>query len=364
MNKKDYYEILGVSKSASQDEIKSAFRKLAKKYHPDVSKEANASEKFKEAQEAYAVLSDESKRRQYDQYGHQAFNNNAGGGFDFSDFDFSDIFGEMFGGSFGGGFGGRNSNRPRKGNDTLIRVTLDFEEAVFGTKTDITIESTDTCDDCHGKGGHGEQACSRCHGSGQINAEQQTMFGTFVTRTTCPTCRGQGRTYEKLCNTCRGQGKVKKNKKIEVNVPAGVDNGNQLRVAGKGEAGSNGGPNGDVYLEFRIKEHPIYIREGMDIFLKLPITIPEAVLGCKKDVPTLDGVVKLTIPQGSANGDRHRIKGKGVKDINSSRKGDMYVIINVITPKKLDKKQKQLFDELSKTKLDDSEEFKKINKYI
>jgi molecular chaperone DnaJ len=364
VNKKDYYEILGVSKSASQDEIKSAFRKLAKKYHPDVSKEANASDKFKEAQEAYAILSDDSKRKQYDQYGHQAFNNNAGGGYDFSGFDFSDIFGEMFGGGFDFGGRGRSTNRPRKGNDTLIRVTLDFEEAVFGTKTDITIDSTDTCDDCHGKGGHGEHTCSRCHGSGQVNAEQQTMFGTFVTRTTCPTCRGQGRTYEKACNTCKGQGKVKKTKKIEVNVPAGVDTGNQLRVSGKGEAGSNGGPNGDVYLEFRVKEHPIYIREGMDIFLKFPITITEAVLGCKKDVPTLDGVVKLTIAPGSSNGERHRIKGKGVKDINSTRKGDMYVIINIVTPKKLDKKQKQLFDELAKTKLDDSDEFKKINKYI
>lgn len=366
MNKKDYYEVLGVSKSASQDEIKSAFRKLAKKYHPDVSKEENASDKFKEAQEAYAILSDESKRKQYDQYGHQAFNNNnnAGGGYDFSGFDFSDIFGEMFGGGFDFGGRGRTSNRPRKGNDTLIRVTLDFEEAVFGTKTDITIDSTDSCDDCHGKGGHGESTCSRCHGSGQVNAEQQTMFGTFVTRTTCPSCRGQGKTYEKVCNTCKGQGKVKKTKKIEVNVPAGVDTGNQLRVSGKGEAGSNGGPNGDVYLEFRVKEHPIYIREGMDVFLKLPITMVDAVLGCKKDVPTLDGTVKLTIPAGSANGERHRIKGKGIKDINSSRKGDMYVIINIITPKKLDKKQKQLFDELAKTKLDDSDEFKKINKYI
>jgi molecular chaperone DnaJ len=362
MGKKDYYEILGVGKNATQDEIKSAFRKLAKKYHPDVSKEAGASDKFKEAQEAYAVLSDDSKRRQYDQYGHQAFNQN-GQGFDYSNFDFSDIFGDIFGNSFGFG-GSRQSNRPRKGQDTLVRVNLSFEDAVFGTKTNLNLDSTDTCDDCHGKGGHGEHVCSRCRGSGVVNMEQQTMFGTFMTRSTCPSCQGQGKTYDSICNTCRGQGKVRKNKKIEVTIPAGVDSGNQLRVAGKGEAGSNGGPNGDVYLEFIVKEHPIYKRDGNDIYLKLPISITDAVLGCKKDIPTLYGSIKLTIPQGSANGDQHRIKGKGISDVNSARKGDMYVIIEVIIPKKIDRKQKELFDNLAKTKLDDSDEFKKINKYL
>jgi molecular chaperone DnaJ len=362
MGKKDYYEILGVGKNATQDEIKSAFRKLAKKYHPDVSKEAGASDKFKEAQEAYAVLSDDSKRRQYDQYGHQSFNQN-GQGFDYSNFDFSDIFGDIFGNSFGFG-GSRQSNRPRKGQDTLVRVNLSFEDAVFGTKTTLNLDSTDTCDDCHGKGGHGEHVCSRCRGSGVVNMEQQTMFGTFMTRSTCPSCQGQGKTYDSICNTCRGQGKVRKNKKIEVTIPAGVDSGNQLRVAGKGEAGSNGGPNGDVYLEFIVKEHPIYKRDGNDIYLKLPISITDAVLGCKKDIPTLYGSIKLTIPQGSANGDQHRIKGKGISDVNSARKGDMYVIIEVIIPKKIDRKQKELFDNLAKTKLDDSDEFKKINKYL
>lgn len=367
MNKRDYYEILGVAKNASQDEIKSSFRKLAKKYHPDVSKEDNAEEKFKEAQEAYAVLSDESKRRQYDQFGHQAFNNNMGGngGYDFSGFDFSDIFGDMFGSSFGFDFGGRgNSNRPKKGRDTILKVNLSFEEAVFGVKKNINLNVTENCHDCNGKGGHGEHTCSRCHGSGSVAAEQRTLFGTFMTKTTCPTCSGSGKTYDKECNVCRGNGKVKKNKDIEVSIPAGVDNGQQLRISGKGEAGSNGGPNGDIYLEFNIKDHPIYMRDENDIYLRLPITITDAVLGSKKDVPTLYGPVKLTIPAGSSNNDKHRLKGKGIPDVQTGVKGDMYVVLDIITPKKISKAQKQLFESLSKTELDSSLEFKKIKEYI
>lgn len=367
MNKKDYYEVLGVSKTATSDEIKSAFRKLAKKYHPDVSKEANASDKFKEAQEAYAILSDDGKRKQYDQFGHQAFNNNGGGqngGYDFSGFDFSDIFGDIFGSGFGGFGNQRQSNRARKGSDSLLKMNITFEEAVFGTKKTINIDVTETCDNCHGKGGHGEHQCSRCHGSGYVNTEQHTMFGTFMSKAACPTCAGQGKTYESLCNTCRGTGKLRKNKDIEVTIPAGVDNGNQLRIAGKGEAGSNGGPNGDIYLEFHAKEHPIFIREENDIFLKLPITITDAVLGTKKDVPTLYGAVKLTIPAGSANGDRHRIKGKGVNDVQTHRIGDMYVILNVIIPDKLSKDQKKLFESLDSTNLEDQAEFKTIKKYL
>ena len=366
MNKRDYYEVLGVSKTATADEIKSSFRKLAKKYHPDVSKEAGAEDKFKEAQEAYAILSDDAKRRQYDQFGHQAFNNNAGGaGYDFSGFDFSDIFGDMFGSSFGFDFGGRgSSNRPKKGRDSVLKVNLSFEEAVFGVKKKLNINVTENCDDCLGKGGHGEHTCSRCHGSGKVSAEQRTIFGTFMTQTTCPTCEGTGRTYDKVCTTCRGSGKVKKNKDLEVNIPAGVDNGQQLRISGKGEAGSNGGPNGDIYLEFSVKEHPIYMRNENDVYLKLPITITDAVLGCKKDVPTLYGSVKLTIPAGSSNNDKHRLKGKGIADVQNGSKGDMYVVLDIITPKKISKEQKQLFESLSKTELEGSTEFKKIKEYI
>ncbi len=368
MNKRDYYEVLGVSKGASEDEIKRAFRKLAKKYHPDVSKEPNAEEKFKEAQEAYAVLSDKQKRAQYDQYGHAAFEGmNGGAGFDFSDFDFGDIFSEIFGSSFGGfgGFGGREnrSSSARRGSDRLIRMNLTFEEAVFGCKKTINLDVYDECSECSGKGGKGEKTCSTCHGSGTVTAQQNTLFGAFMTRTTCPDCKGKGKTYSTTCSKCKGTGKVKSNKDIEVKIPAGVDTGNQLRLAGKGDSGTNGGSNGDLYLEFRVKEHELYEREENDIYLELPLTITEAVLGCKKDIPTLYGNVKLTIPEGSNTGDKHRLKGKGIEDLHTGTKGNMYVILNVIIPDKLDKKQKKLFEELSETNLKTSE-FKKFENFL
>ncbi|HPF83430.1 MAG TPA: molecular chaperone DnaJ [Bacilli bacterium] len=369
MDKRDYYEVLGVSKTASQDEIKSAFRKLAKKYHPDINKDKDAPEKFKEAQEAYAILSDEQKRKQYDQFGHAAFQNNGGAGgyggagFDFGGFDFSDIFDDLFGGGFGFG-GGRNSNRPRKGRDSILRVNLTFEEAVFGCSKPITFDSYEACESCGGKGGHGVKKCSTCHGSGQVPQEQRTMFGTFVTKVTCPNCKGKGETFEDTCSKCRGTGKTKKTVTKNVKVPAGVNTGNQLCIEGVGESGYNGGPNGDIYIEFNVKSHPIYEREGNNIYLELPITITDAILGCKKEVPTIYGTVKLTIPAGSQTGDKHRLKGKGVQAVNSILKGDMYVILNVVIPSKLSKEQKKLIEQLSKTDLEDSSEFKTIKKYI
>lgn len=370
MNKKDYYEILGVSKDADDKEIKSAFRKLAKKYHPDVSKEPDAAEKFKEAQEAYAVLSDPEKRSQYDKYGHAAFDQmNGGAGFDFSDFDFSDIFADLFGESFGdrfgfSGFGGRRGqSRAERGSDRLMRVELSFEEAVFGCKKNINIDVYEECSHCDGKGGKGEKTCPTCHGSGTVTQQQNTLFGAFMTRTTCPTCKGKGKSYESTCSYCRGTGKVKENKDLEVKIPAGVDTGNRLRLAGKGDSGSNGGPNGDLYLEFKVKEHPIYERDGNDIYIELPLTITEAVLGAKKEIPTLYGNVKLSIPEGSNTGDKHRLKGKGVEDLHSGSKGNMYVVINVIIPEKLDKKQKKLFEELGETDLK-TKEFKTIEDYL
>ena len=365
MNKRDYYEVLGVDKNASEAEIKSAFRKLAKKYHPDVSKEPDAAEKFKEAQEAYAVLSDANKRRQYDQFGHSAFDQMGGAGasgFDFSDFDFSDIFGDIFGSGFG--FGGRSSNRSRRGNDTLVRIDLTFEEAVFGCKKDVKIDTMVECDSCNGKGGHGEKTCQTCHGSGQVTSEQRTIFGSFATRSTCQTCHGTGVTYDTKCSKCHGEGRIRENKTVEVKIPAGVDTGNKLRLNGKGEAGVNGGPNGDLYLEFKVKSHPLFERDENDVYLTLPITITEAVLGCKKDVPTLNGTVKLSIPAGSKTNDKHRLKGKGIADPQTGRKGDMYVIIDIHIPKKISRDQKKLFEALSKTKLDDSDKFDKIRKYL
>ena len=365
--KRDYYEVLGVSKSASQDEIKSAFRKLAKQYHPDVNKAPDAAEKFKEAQEAYAVLSDENKRKQYDQFGHAAFSGGAGGasGFDFSGFDFSDIFGDLFGNSgfdfFGGG---RSRTRATKGRDRLININLTFEEAVFGCKKSLTIDSTEKCEECNGKGGKGEKVCSNCHGSGTVTSEQHTLFGTFMSKTTCPRCGGSGYEYESTCSACRGTGTKKVKKELEVKIPAGVDNGNQLRLAGKGEAGSNGGPNGDIYLEFTVKEHPIFKRDENDIYVELPITITDAILGCKKELPTLEGTVKIAIDAGTQSGDKQRLRGRGVADVNTGRKGDMYVIIKVITPTKLDRDQKKLIQELSETNLENESVFKKIKEYL
>lgn len=343
MSKRDYYEVLGVSKTASQDEIKSAFRKLAKKYHPDVSKEPDAAEKFKEAQEAYAVLSDENKRRQYDQFGHAAFDNNGaagGAGFDFSGFDFSDIFGDIFGSGFGFGGRGTGQNRKAKGRDSVMRINLTFEEAVFGCKKVINLDVTEDCDSCNGLGGHGEKTCPTCHGSGQVTSEQRTILGSFMTRSTCSACSGKGKIFESTCSKCRGTGRLKKNKDIEVKIPAGVDTGNQLRLAGKGEAGYNGGANGDLYLEFNVKAHPLFEREENDIYITLPLTITEAILGTKKDIPTLYGTVKLTIPAGTQNGDKQRLRGKGVEDVQTGRKGDMYVITKVIISTKSSRNQK------------------------
>ena len=371
MNKRDYYEVLGVSKTASQDEIKSAFRKLAKKYHPDVSKEPDAAEKFKEAQEAYAILSDENKRKQYDQFGHSAFENNGYSSADFNwdDFDWADILGEMFGGGFGSSFrssfGGRGkTNRPVKGNDLLTRLNITFEEAVNGCYKTINVTLDEKCDKCDGMGGHGAKKCPDCNGSGTVNREQATIFGTFMTRTTCSNCNGTGTIFEEKCRDCRGTGHIRKNKDIEVKVPAGIDSGNRLRVAGKGEAGYNGGPNGDIYIEFNVSSHPLFERNENDIYLALPITLTDAVLGNKVDVPTLDGKVKLTIPAGSKTGDKHRIKGKGINDVNTGKPGDMYIVLNVIIPKKLTREQKKLFEELAKTELNNSDEFKKIAKYL
>ena len=370
MDKKDYYEVLGVSKSASQDEIKSAFRKLAKKYHPDVSKEPDAEAKFKEVQEAYAVLSDETKRKQYDQFGHAAFQGGAGasgggfGGFDFSGFSYDDIFDNIFGGF--GGFGGssrRGGNRATKGNDSLVKMTLTFEEAVYGTKKEIELEVTETCDECHGKGGFDEITCEHCHGSGTITSEQHTIFGSFLSKTTCPHCGGKGKSYKRKCSECNGTGKIRVEKELEIKVPAGVDTGNRLRLSGKGSAGANGGPNGDLYIEFTVKDHDFYVRDEDDIYLEVPLTLTEAILGCKKEIPTLYGNVNLTVPSGSESGDKQRIKGKGIHNDSTHRKGDMYIVLKVVTPKKLSKEQKRLIEMLADTDLSDKE-LEKFTRFV
>ena len=373
---KDYYETLGVSKSATDAEIKSAFRKLAKQYHPDINKEEGAAEKFKEIGEAYSVLSDEKKRAQYDQFGHEAFTQGASqggfgggfggfGGFNAQDIDLSDILGDLFGGGFGFGGGGRsNRNRPTKGRDSLVRVNLTFEEAVFGCKKSISIDLDSECEHCNGKGGSDEVTCSTCGGRGRVIEARQTMFGMFQTESTCPDCNGKGKTFKNVCRHCGGNGHVIKNKEIDITVPEGVDTGHQLRISGKGAAGYNGGPNGDIYIEFRVKDHPIFERKENDIYLDVPITVAEAVLGCKKEIPTLTGSVVIDIEAGSQPGDNLRLKGKGVKDPNKKKYGDFYVVLDVIIPTKLDRKQKELFKELSKTDLENDSSFKEFKKYL
>lgn len=368
MAKKDYYETLGINKSANETEIKSAFRKLAKEYHPDVSKDPKAEEKFKEIQEAYSVLSDEDKRRQYDQFGHDAFQGNNGGfggfggqggsaGFDFNGFDFGDIFSEMFGSSFGGK--GGQGNRARKGQDVAMRLHLTFEEAAFGTEKTIRLDVEETCSECHGHGGQGEKRCEKCHGSGTITAEQRTILGTYLTKTTCPSCGGKGVVYQSVCNKCKGKGRIRSNKELVVKVPAGVDEESQLRLVGKGEAGINGGPSGDVYIEFSIDKHPLFNRIDDNVTLELPITISDAILGTKKEVPTLYGPIILTIPAGTQSGTKLLVKDKGIANVSNRHKGNMYVIINVVIPDHLDRKQKELIEALKATNLEANEIFSK-----
>lgn len=370
MNKRDYYEVLGVSKTATDAEIKSAFRKLAKKYHPDVSKEENAAEKFKEVQEAYAVLSDPEKRKKYDQFGHSAFQNNGGGaggfqGFDGFDFgDMGDIFDDILGGFGFSSNSRRSANGPRKGNDVLYRMTISFDEAVHGCEKDIDLDTVDNCPNCHGEGGFNSKTCPECRGSGTISSEQRTMFGSFLSKTTCPECHGTGNIFEKKCPDCNGKGKIRKNKTITVTVPAGIDNGNRLRLTGKGEAGENGGRNGDLYLEFIVKDHDFYKRNEDDIYIDLPLTITEAVLGCTKEVPTIYGNVELTIPSGTQSLDKLRLRGKGIENVNTKRKGDMYAVVKVIMPEKLTKEQKSLFESLANTELDNSTVIKKYKKFL
>ena len=368
-NKRDYYEVLGVSKSATEAEIKSAFRKKAKQYHPDLNKDnPDAAEKFKEAQEAYEVLSDESKRKMYDQYGHAGVSGGASGfggfngaGFSGAEFDFGDIFDSIFGGGTGfsgfSNFGGGNSNKRRatRGSDVLMHMNLTFEEAVYGAEKKFNIDVTEECDECHGKGGFEPEECSSCHGSGTVTREQHSILGAFLTKTTCPDCGGVGKTYKRKCSECHGKGKITKNKTLTVNIPAGIDTGNRLRVSGKGNPGQNGGPNGDLYLEFTVEEHDFFIRENNDIYIEVPLTITEAILGTKKEIPTLYGNVKINIAAGTDSGDKQRIKGKGIDNKTNHIKGDMYLIMKVITPKKLSRDQKKLIDELNKTLLEDKE---------
>ena len=357
--KRDYYEVLGVDKNASDADIKKAFRKLARKYHPDVNpgdKEAEA--KFKEINEAYDVLSNAEKRQQYDTFGHDAPNFGAGGfgGGGFSGgfsggADFGDL-GDIFNMFFGGGGGGAQANGPRQGNDLRYDITLSFEEAVFGCKKTITVDRWVTCTTCGGSGakpGTSAETCSRCHGTGRVTSMQQTPFGRMQSQTTCPECGGRGKVIKEKCPDCGGTGRKRESKSLEVNIPAGVDNGTRLRMAGEGEAGENGGPAGDLYIYVRVRPHDIFARDDTDIYMEQKINVAQAALGDEIEVPTLEGRIKFTIPAGVQSGARFRLKGKGVKSMRGYGKGDQYVTVIVETPKTLTDEQRELFQKPSES---------------
>lgn len=356
--KRDYYEVLGVSKSADATEIKKAYRKLAMKYHPDKNQgDKEAEEKFKEINEAYEVLSDETKRKNYDQFGHEGVNGQGfggAGGFGGQGFGgFDDIFGDIFGDMFGGGFGGGRQRRrgPERGADIRQRINISFEEAAFGKKVQVKINRSEECNECHGSGakpGTSKKTCSTCNGSGQVQSVQRTPFGNIASTRTCSTCNGEGEVIESPCTKCHGKGSIRKTKTIEVDIPAGIDEGQMIKLSGQGELGTRGGPRGELYIEVNVKSHQLFTREGYDVYLEMPITFAQATLGDKIQVPTLDGKVEYEIPEGTQTGTVFRLKGKGIPKLRSNVRGDQYVKVTVEIPKKLNDKQKELVRQFAK----------------
>lgn len=357
MDKRDFYEVLEVPKNSTQKEIKSAFKKLAKKYHPDISKEANAKEKFQEIQEAYSVLGDEQKRAQYDQYGHAAFDQMGGGGY--QDFDFGDIFSEIFGGGFGGfggGFGSQRQdpNAPRQGKDMEISIMLEFKESVFGVEKTYAIKREQDCHKCHGKGAvnaNDVQTCSTCQGRGKVQQQQRTILGMAMTESICPDCKGVGKKVINPCSECHGSGRHTYSDDVVVKIPAGVENGAYMRVPGKGQGGINGGPAGDLFLNISVKEDNFFKRDGLNIRVEIPISYSQAVLGATIDVPTIHGEVAIKIPAGTQSGTLLRAKGKGVQGssnhFGSRNIGDQLIKVVVKIPNKISSKEKDLIEQLS-----------------
>ena len=361
-SKRDYYEVLGVSKDADDAAIKKAYRALAKKYHPDMNPgDAEAEKKFKEASEAYAVLSDAEKRRQYDQFGDAAFEGGAGGaggfgGFDFNGADFGDIFGDIFGDLFGGGGrrGGRANNGPMKGANIRKSIRITFEEAVFGCKKELEVILKDPCTTCGGTGakpGTSPETCPKCGGKGQVVYTSQSFFGTVQNVQTCPNCGGSGKVIKEKCTSCSGTGYTSSKKKIEVTIPAGIDNGQSVRIREKGEPGTNGGPRGDLLVEVNVSRHPIFQRQDMHIFSTVPISFAQAALGGDVKIQTVDGAVIYNVKPGTKTDTKVRLKGKGVPSLrNSAVRGDHYVTLVIQTPEKLSAEAKEAlrrFDELS-----------------
>ena len=355
-NKRDYYEVLGLQKSASEDEIKKAFRKAAKENHPDLhpgDKEAEA--RFKEINEAYEVLSDPDKKSRYDQFGFAGVDPNfgagAGGAYSggFGDFDLGDIFGNIFGGGFGGS--ARTRNSPMKGESIRQNVSISFEEAAFGCDKKITFNRVETCPDCGGSGcapGSSPQTCPDCRGTGTVVTQRQTMFGVMQTQTDCPKCGGRGKIINDPCKKCRGLGNVRRQKSIDFSIPAGIDDGQTVSKRGEGHAGLNGGPNGDLLVSVSVRPHEYFTREGTSVLLTYPISVTQAILGAEVEVPTLDGKVKYTIPEGTQSGTVFRLRGKGIPYLRSQdRRGDQFVTVSVEIPKGLTKEQRELVEKLA-----------------
>ena len=357
--KRDYYEVLGVSKGASEDEIKKAYKKLARKYHPDMNPgDKEAEEKFKEVNEANEVLSNPEKKAKYDQFGFAGVDPNYGagqggyggaGGFDFG--DLGDIFGSFFGGGFGGG-GRRNPNAPQRGESIRASLSVEFTEAAFGCEKSITIDRFEQCPTCKGKGcapGTTPEVCTQCHGTGTVTQAQRTPFGMMQSQTVCPKCRGKGQIIHQPCPDCHGSGAVRKRKTIKINIPAGIDNGQTISLRGQGHSGKNGGPAGDLLITVMVRPHEIFRRDGTAVFCEAPITFTQAVLGGTLEIPTIDGKVKYDIPEGTQTGTVFRLRGTGIPVLNGRGRGDQYVTVNIETPRNLNREQKEALKKFSES---------------
>ena len=354
-HKRDYYEVLGVSRNSSDDDLKKAFRKLAFKYHPDRNKEAGAEDKFKEINEAYQILSDKEKRAQYDRFGHVGVGSSSAGANGFSGVGdvsgFGDIFDSFFGGS-GFGRSSRTQNSARRGSDLQYTMTVEFEAAIFGAEKEFQIHRTESCSRCRGsksEPGSSIATCGTCQGSGQVRKAQQSVFGQFVQVGDCNNCKGSGKIVSNPCSSCNGQGRERKNRKLAITIPAGIEEDTQVRLTGEGEHGINGGPPGDLYVAFKIKEHDYFVRDGINIKYRLPINVAQASLGAKLKVPTLDGDHEIEIPPGTQTGRIFRVRGRGVAQLRGDRRGDLLVFIDVRIPKTLDSQQQKLMNELGES---------------
>ena len=374
--KRDYYEVLGLSKGASEEELKKAYRKLAKKYHPDVNPgDKDAEAKFKEINEAYGILSDPEKKTRYDQFGFAGVDPSYGGGgygggfdgsFDFG--DLGDIFGSFFGGGFGGG--GRARSGPQRGESLRTRLTITFEEAAFGCEKEVSIDRVEQCETCKGTGaapGTSPETCPACGGSGQVQQRRQTPMGVFATTGPCPRCGGTGKIIASPCKDCGGSGQVRRRKTLKVTIPAGIDNGQIISLRGQGSAGKNGGPAGDLQIVITVQPHQLFRRDGADVYCNAPITFTQAVLGGEMEIPTIDGKVKYDIPEGTQTGSTFRLKGKGIPNVNGRGRGDQFVTVYIETPRNLNREQKEALKKFSSTLKENNYEerksfFKKFKK--